>query len=447
MTTIKVKNGLTLPIGGEPEQRIDEGPPLTQVAWHGADYPGLRPKVLVSEGEKVLVGQPLVMDKANESVVFPSPGTGRVVSIERGERRRLLSIVIDLKESADGAENVNSAHADMRGEALRELLLRTGLWTFLRQRPFDRVARPDKAARSLFVTAIDTNPLAPSLDIIVREKAEAFRHGIGAIGSLIDGPTRLCVARGSEIAGLADKNVEVCEFVGRHPAGNVGTHIHMLDPVRRDRVVWHIMAQDVIAISHFLQTGHFPTERIVSLAGPSVLRPRLLRTRRGASISQLLDGQLQSGNHRCISGSVLSGHTARGQHAWLGAFHQQVTVIPEGGERKFIGWMLPDTTTYSVTRALFSRVFPGSAFRFTTDSYGSERAIVPIGVYEQINSLDILPTPLLRALAVDDLEVVEKLGGLELVEEDIAPFTYVCPSKIDWGPILRRNLTLLEKEG
>jgi len=452
-SVIRVKRGLTLPIQGRVNQPgIEEIKPVSRIAWCGTDLPGQQFRLLVKEGDQVQIGSPLVADKTCETIHFPSFGAGEVVAVNRGERRRLLSIVIEINESGTGAqlEKKFPVSETMSGAALQQLLLESGLWTMLRQRPYDSVANPSRPGRSLFVTAMDSNPLAPDVALIIKSDEESFRVGLRAVSTLVDGPTFVCVDVASTLSDMSlegEGRVRLQAFSGKHPVGNVGTHIHFLDPVRRDRRVWHIMAQDVMAIGSFLRTGRFPIEKVVSLAGPGVKHPRLIRLRRGAFLDEMLHGELHSGPQRVISGPVFSGHQVAGPLSFLGAYHQQISVIPEGGGSEFLGWLYPHFRRHSVTNALMSRVPPRRNYIVTTNMHGGERPIIPLGVYEKVMPLDILPTPLLRALAVDDSETAEKLGCLELVEEDIALLTYVCPSKISWGPILRRNLSLLDKQG
>jgi len=329
------------------------------------------------------------------------------------------------------------------------LLVESGLWSVLRTRPFSKVPDPTTTPHSVFVTAMDTNPLAPAPDAALAGREEDFANGLLCVTKLSGGEVYLCRAPGSAISADPHSGVSVEEFSGVHPAGTVGLHIHTLDPVYREKTVWHVGYQDVAAIGALFRTGQLDFERIVALAGPSLKKPRLVRTRMGASTDDLVEGELKAGEHRVISGSVLSGRTAMGEiHGYLGRYHNQVSVIPEGRERIFLGWMGPGAGAFSVSNAFLSALWRGKKrFSFTSALNGSGRAIVPIGLYERVMPMDIMPTFLLRALMSDDLERAEELGCLELDEEDLALCTFVCPSKIDYGPALRRNLTQIEKEG
>ncbi len=447
--TIKITKGLDLPISGEPVQKISEGKHPGTVAVLGSDYVGMKPRLSVSVGDIVKQGQLLFTDKNVPSLQCTSPGAGKVIAINRGDRRALVSVVISL----DGNDRVSfTSYPEQKLPALHrkdvvDLLLSSGLWTSLRCRPFSSVAHPDAVPHSLFVTAMDTNPLAPSLDVIIEENTRHFNNGLAVLSRLTEGTVFLCIAPGGHVPeGHPDSLIPV-QFAGPHPAGNAGTHIHFLDPAARNKQVWYIHAQDVIAAGILFTTGRLSVERIISLAGPSVKNPRLIKTRLGASVSDITSGELIDGKQRCISGSVLSGFTAHEETGYLGRYHQQISVIPEGGNREFLGWLRPGLNQYSIKNIVLSRLLPNRLFSFTSSSHGSRRAIVPVGSYEKVMPLDIMPTPLMKALAVDDIDEAEMLGCLELDEEDLSLCTFVCPSKIDHGKELRRNLSLIEKEG
>jgi Na+-transporting NADH:ubiquinone oxidoreductase subunit A len=324
----------------------------------------------------------------------------------------------------------------------------SGRWTALRQRPFSRVANPSGRPHSIFVTACDSNPLAPAPDVVFAGQAENFDRGLQALAKLTDGPVHVCKAQGSLIPVPNGGRFQSEEFAGPHPAGTAGLHIHKLDPVDRSKTVWHIGYQDVISIGKLFATGRLDVSRVISLAGPGVTRPRLLKTRIGASTTELTSREIHEGEQRVISGSVLSGRRAMGDiFGYLGAYHQQITVLPEGRQREFLGWLTPGADRFSIVNAYLSKLLPGRQFPFSTTTYGSDRAMVPIGMYEAVMPMDILPTFLLRALLVGDLERAEELGCLELDEEDLALCTFVCPGKSEYGPLLRQMLDQIEKEG
>ncbi len=449
MGIIKIKKGLDLPIKGNPEQIISEGKKVKRVALIGYDYPGMKPTIRVDVGDKVKTGQLLFVDKKTEGVNYTSPGTGTVISIDRGPKRAFESIVIELAGNEEVTFNKYSPEEleGLKREEARSLLLKSGQWTSLRERPFGKVADPSVTPHSIFVTAMDSNPLAPSMEKILKGKENDFSNGLKILSKLTEGKIFICKSPSENLKFDTLPSVTVEEFSGPHPSGLPGTHIHFLDPVHSGKRVWHIGLQDVIAFGKLFTTGKLFLERTISLAGPSVQKPRLIKTRVGASISDLVDNELREGDNRVISGSVFDGRTAEENLGYLGKFHQQITVLREGRKRSFFGWLGLGFNQYSVKNILISSLFRKKRFDFTTSMEGGKRAIIPVENYDKVMPLDIIPTYLLRALAVDDIEESEKLGCLELIEEDLALCTFVCASKNDYGTFLRRNLTLIEKEG
>jgi Na+-transporting NADH:ubiquinone oxidoreductase subunit A len=340
------------------------------------------------------------------------------------------------------------ASATMARDALLALLYESGLIAAFRARPFGRVPSGGRGPRAIFVTAIDTEPLAANPEWILEGREDDFERGLAAITRLTEGKTYLCVAEGSRIEpGASGASREV--FAGPHPAGLAGTHIHRLEPVHRGKNVWYVGYQDVIALGELLRTGVQSVSRIVSLGGPMVQEPRLLRTRLGACLEQCVEGSLVLGEEpRIISGSVLSGKAALGEvFGFLGRHHTQISVLREGTERELFGWLKPGFRRFSIVPAFLSAFVKPRRYDFSTAVHGSSRAMVPIGTYERVMPLDILPTFLLRALVAEDLEQAELLGALELEEEDLALCTFVCPGKTNYGAVLRHNLELLHAEG
>ena len=450
---IKITRGLDIPLLGAPEQQITDARRVRSVALLGHDYVGMKPTMAVREGEHVKLGQPLFEDKKTPGVIYTAPGSGVVREINRGDRRVFLSLVIDLdgtnEEQVEFARYDAAQFASLEREKVVANLVSSGLWTALRTRPFSKVPAPDARPHSLFVNAMDTNPLAADPEVVARQSGDDFINGINILSRLTDGTLFVCRRAGS-FAGLEDHkfaaNVKVETFAGPHPSGLTGTHIHYLDPVSLKKQVWSIDYQDAIAVGKLFSTGRLSVERVIALAGPQVDKPRLLRTRLGASIEELCAGELKAGENRIISGSVLSGRTAHGVENYLGRYHLQLSVLLEGRERVLLGYLSPGTEKHSALGIYLSSLFKGRKFALNTSTNGSPRAMVPVGSYERVMPLDILPTQLLRALIVGDIEVVQSLGGLELDEEDLALCTYVCPGKYEYGPILRDNLTRIEKE-
>ena len=444
---IKIKQGLDLPIAGSPEQSIEQGRAVRSVALVGFDYVGMKPTMAVAVGDRVKKGQLLFSDKKTPGIRYTAPAGGTVAAINRGERRVFQSVVIDI----DGPES-EETFAVYKPEELTGLsadqveaqLNESGLWTALRTRPFSKVPALGSRPASIFVTAIDTHPLAANPEVVIKEHAEAFEQGISILGKLSGGKIFLCKAPDANIpAGIANSE----EFAGPHPAGLPSTHIHFLDPVSASKTVWQVGYQDVIAVGKLFTTGKLFTDRVIALAGPQVDKPRLLRTRLGASTDELSAGELKAGNNRIISGSVFGGRTANGAFAYLGRYHNQVSVLEEGDERLFLGWVNPTVDRFSILRVMTSGLSKSRLFNFSTTTNGGERAMVPVGNYEKVMPLDILATQLLRAIIVGDTETAQKLGALELEEEDLALCTFVCAGKYEYGPLLRDNLTRIELEG
>jgi len=445
---IKIKKGLDVPLAGAPEQRITPGADVTSVALLGPDTHDLKPGMLVQEGDRVKLGQPLFKDKDNPGVNFTSPGSGVVAKVNRGERRVLQSVVISLEgDEAETFASYAPGELDgLDGQAVRDNLLASGLWTALRTRPFSKIPAPDAEARALFVTAIDTNPLAADPSVIIKTDPDAFRMGLTLLAKLVHGPVYICTAPDADCECPNEEPFRHAVFSGKHPAGLVGTHIHFLEPVSENKVVWHIGYQDVMAVGKLFVTGRLPVERVVSLGGPMVSEPRLLATRLGAHTSELIAGELQKGNIRVVSGSVLSGHRAAGWAAYLGRYDTQISVLPDGKPREFLSFMRPGFGKFSAARAFTGKLL-GKAYSFTTSQNGSPRAMVSIGSFEQVMPLDILPTPLLKALIVRDTDGARELGCLELDEEDLALCSFVCNGKYEYGPHLRKNLHEIEVNG
>lgn len=446
---IKIAKGLTIPIEGAPVQQISDAAEVASVAVVATDVVGLRPSFAVREGDRVRTGQTLFTSKSNPEVRFTAPGSGVITAINRGAKRALQSVVIGL--DGDDAEEFASYAPEklpaLEADAVREALLVSGLWTAFRTRPFSHIPDPASQPAAIFVTAIDTNPLAADPAVVIAAAGDAFKQGLQVIACLCAAKIFVCTAPGSGISCPAGEKFQSVQFAGPHPAGLVGTHIHFLEPVGLLKTVWHIGYQHVIAIGRLFTSGRLPTEKIVALGGPRALRPRLLRTRIGASTPDLLRGETTPGRLRIISGSVLSGHQASGPLAFLGRYHNQLSVLGEGSPREFLAWMRPGIAKYSAIRAYAAHLLRKRGFPMTTTQNGSPRAMVSIGTFEQVMPLDILATPLLKALLVEDTDRARELGCLELDEEDLALCSFVCNGKYEYGPFLRMNLDEIEANG
>lgn len=444
---ITIKKGLDVPIVGAPQQVIQDGNAIKTVAALGEEFVGMRPTMFVRVGDSVKKGQVLFEDKKTPGVKFTAPAAGVVKEINRGEKRVLQSVVIEINGDDKETFNAYSAGelASLNREDVQTNLVNSGLWTALRTRPYSKVPALDSVPADIFVSAMDTNPLAADPAVVIAEQAEAFKYGLTLLSRLTEGKLFVSKAPGAEIPVAAD--AQVTEFGGKHPAGLVGTHIHFLSPVSAEKTVWHVGYQDVIAIGNLFTTGELDATRVVSLAGPCVKEPRLVRTTLGANIEELTAGEVTDGEVRLVSGSLLQGLKAQGVHAYLGRYHVQVCALEEDREKEFVGYMYPGPNMFSVTRAYMSHFFKGKLFSMTTSTNGSARAMVPIGNFERVMPLDILPTMLLRDVCAGDTDGAQQLGALELDEEDLGLCTFVCPGKTDYGVALRECLTKIEKEG
>lgn len=444
----KIKKGLDLPITGQPEQVIQSSPQIKTAAILGPDYHGMKPTMKVKVGDQVKIGSPLFIDKKNEGVVHTSPVCGKVTHINRGFKRALESVVIAVsgsdyvqldKLTPSSLENLGDTKAE-------SFLVESGLWTRVRTRPYSRTPQIGSRPSSIFVNLMDSNPLAPETSVIMKGREEDFKNGLKLLSNLTK--NIYCCSRPDQSSLVPNvAHVKSKTFEGPHPSGLAGTHIHFVDPVGKKKTVWTIHYQDVIAIGKTAISGRLANTRVISLAGPQVKKPCLMEVTTGASLEEVTSGRLLEGKNRVISGSVLSGHTASGGLAYLGMFHQQVSVLKEGLEREFLGWQKPGFNKFSVKNIFASKLSPGKKFSFTTSTEGSVRAMVPIGSYEKVMPLDVEPTFLLRSLMTGDTEQSQELGALELDEEDLGLCTYVCPTKEEYGPLLRDNLTRIEKDG
>ncbi len=446
---IKIKRGMDIPIQGAPQQVIENAPAARSVALVGFDYIGMKPTMAVKEGDRVALGQLLFADKKTRGVRYTAPASGVISAINRGARRVLQSVVIDVE--GDEAESFTAVAPEAVGgldpAAVREQLVQSGQWTALRTRPFSKVPTSDSTAAAIFVTAMDTHPLAVDPAVVIAEQPEAFAVGQDLLAKLTAGRLYVCAAADYNPPLGKAGNIQLAQFSGPHPAGLAGTHVHFLEGVGPSKTVWTIGYQDVIAIGRLFLDGRIYTQRVISLGGPQVENPRLLRTRIGADLQALCAGQLKSGENRIVSGSVLGGRTVHGATAYLGRYHNQVSVLLEGRQREFMGWLSPGASKHSSLGIYLTSFFGTRPLAMTTNTNGSERAMVPVGTYETVMPLDILPNQLLRSLIVGDTEMAQALGCLELEEEDLALCSYVCPGKYEYGPILRDNLTRIEKEG
>ncbi len=447
MQTFKLKKGLELPIEGAPDQTIQPGPEFSQVAALGGDYLGLKPRMLVQEGDEVQRGTPLFCHKDVPEAMMVAPMTGKVIQINRGARRVLQSVVIEISDPNDAGVDFSGVGNGDTAEGVAEKLCAAGLWTAFRTRPYSKMPSPGTNPAAIFVTAMDSEPLAADAAVIIADAGEAFAAGLAAVAKLSDGKTYLCHKDGDTIPGADVAGVEAAAFAGPHPAGLAGTHIHFLEPLAGDKQVWTIGYQDVIAIGRLMQSGHLDPNVVIALSGPGARQPRLIRTAMGASTDELTKDEIDvDGTPRIISGSVLSGTQAEGPTAYLGRFARQITIIREDHDQIPMGWIRPMPSKYSFQPVLGSAL-SNKLYNLTSNLNGGRRAMVPTGVFERLMPQDYLPTQLLRALLVMDTDTAQALGALELDEEDLGLVGFACPAKYEYGLALRDCLAKIEKEG
>ena len=447
MSIFNLKKGLNIPILGIPDQVIHDSKVPNSVAVLGPDFKGLKPKMLVSAGDKVIRGTPLFCHKDAPEISYVSPCKGEVKVINRGEKRVLLSVVIDVESIDDEGIAITKSHSNEKSQEqfVKKCLFDSGLWTSFLTRPYSKVPSSDSVPSSIFITAMDTEPLCPDADLIINQDLKAFEEGVKKISLLTKGNVFICKKNTSQ---LVVEGFDTYEFSGPHPAGLAGTHMHFLDAPSSSKTVWSIGYQDVIAVGKLFLTGFIDINRIISIGGPNALKPRLVKTVLGASLDDILEGEYNKNEDcRVISGSVLSGFHAVDDLAFLGKYSRQITIIKEDLEKHFFGWIKPQPNKFSVMPVLLSAFGFFKLFNLTSNLNGGRRAMVPTGVFETLMPQDFLPTQMLRALLVMDTDVAQSLGALELDEEDLALCTFACPAKYEYGSALRDSLQKIEKEG
>ncbi|MEM7438331.1 MAG: Na(+)-translocating NADH-quinone reductase subunit A [Pseudomonadota bacterium] len=447
MQNFSFKKGLNLPVTGAPASGIHDGPEVQTVAVIGADYVGLKPRLSVEQDDKVVPGSPIFAHKDTPDVMVTSPVAGRIKAVNRGARRALISVEIQVMDEGTPPVDFSSVGDANTAEGLAERLAASGLWASFRTRPYSKVPATSDRPSAIFVTATDTEPLTADPAPIIAEAADDFKAGLAAITKLTEGTTYLCHAGGADVPGADVPGVEAAAFSGPHPSGLPGTHIHFLNPPTANRFVWTIWYQDVIAIGRLLRTGQLDGSRVVAVSGPLIKEPRVVRTVMGASMEDLTRGTVEGdASVRMISGSILSGRAGEGPSAFLGRYDRQITVIEEDKKQIPMGWIRPMGSKYAFQPVLGS-AFSKKLYSLTSNLNGGRRAMVPLGTFEQLMPQDYLPTQLLRALLVMDTDAAQALGALELDEEDLGLCGFACPAKYEYGMALRDCLTKIEKEG
>ncbi len=446
---IKIKKGLDIKMNGQAEKIYVKAPRAKTFAVKPVDFHGLTPKIIPKLCDPVKIGTPIFYDKYNPLVKFTSPVSGILLSINRGERRRIIEVVVE-DDGKDTHETFLQGNpADLTRDQIVENLLNSGLWPAIRQRPYTVIARPNTQPKSIFISAFDTSPLAPEYDFLLKDMEEEFQWGVNVLGKLTEGKVHLNLdGRYPSIRTLASiKGVEINRFKGPHPAGNVGVQIHNLDPINKGDIVWVVQPQDVVAIGRLFKTGMYDPSVVVALTGSRVKDPVYFKTIRGAEVAPMLENKLMEGENRVISGNVLNGRQIDPEKGHVGFSDSQITVIPEGNYYEMFGWMLPGLKKFSNARSFASRwLAPHKHFDLDTNIHGGERAFVMTGEYEKVVPMDIYPVQLLKAILVNDIDKMEQLGIYEVDEEDLALCEVICTSKIAVTKILRDGLRTLRKE-
>ena len=444
---IKLRKGLNIRLKGKAEASVESAPLSETFAIKPTDFPGLTPKLSLKEGEEVKAGAPLFFDKYNPEIVFTSPVGGKVVSINRGERRKILEVVVKVDENTGTVEFKKTDPASISGDEVKKLILKSGLWSFIKKRPYGVIANPNEKPKAIFISTFDTAPLSPDYSVIIAGQETTFQTGINALNQLTEGKVYLGLdAKSDSKIFKGIKNVETNYFSGPHPAGNVGIQIHQIAPLNKGEIVWTINPQDVLFIGRLFEIGKLDLSKIVALAGSEVEKPKYYKTILGASIASLTSGKLKSENKvRVISGNVLTG-TKVSQDNFLGYYDSMVTVIPEGDEYEFMGWATLGINKFSASKTFFSSLLPKKEYTLDANMHGGERAFVLSGQYEKYVPMDILPVHLLKAIIVNDIDKMEQLGIYEVVEEDLALCEYACTSKIKVQDILREGINSMIKE-
>ncbi len=444
---INLKRGFNIRLKGDAEKNLGTSIETDKVALKPTDFPGLVPKLLVKAGQDIKAGEPVYFDKYNPQVFFTAPTSGQVLEINRGERRKVLEVII----KADGRnESLSFTKADpknLSAEEIREQLLKSGLWPFIKQRPYGSIARPSQIPKHIFISGFDSAPLAPDYEFLFKGQTAILQTGVNALAKLTSGKIHLGI-RPEQANGILSglKNVEINPFNGPHPAGNVGIQIHHISPVNKGELVWTISLQGLIYIGKLFETGKLDFSKIIALTGSEVKSPRYFKSIHGAHLGNIVNGTTsKSGNERIISGNVLTGTKVTPDN-YLGFFDSQITIIPEGDEYEFMGWADPGFNKFTASKTFFSKLLPKKAYTLNANLHGGERAFVLSGEYEKFLPMDILPVYLLKAILAGDIDKMEELGIYEVIEEDLALCEYACTSKIHVHDIVRQGINLMIKE-
>lgn len=445
---IRIRKGLNIRLVGEASYSTQ---PLTPIKAYGikpSDFHTIIPKLMVREGDTVQAGSALFCAKKDERILFPSPVSGKIVEVVRGERRRVLEIKIEADNPLSYLDFGVKRAKDLSPEQLKSHLLASGCWPFIKQRPYDVIASPDDTPKQIFISAYDTHPLAPDYDYTLKGKEAFLQEAVDALAKLTSGKVHISVDKDAAIPSIRQlQNVEIHNLSGPHPVGNVSVQIAQISPINKGEVVWVITPQDLVVIGELLLTGKLNLTRVVALTGASVANPRYITAIAGASVAELLASDVKDfENVRVISGNVLTGKKVM-QNGYLGFYSNHITAIPEGKDYDLFGWARPIFDKVSTTRALtFSWLQPHKKYNLNTNTNGEHRAFVVTGAYEEVFPLDIYPMQLLKACLYKDLDEMEALGAYEVAPEDFALTEFICVSKQPHQKIIREGLDLMIKE-
>jgi len=444
---IRIKKGLDIKLKGEAEKVTKNAMSSNVFTLKPEDFHSIIPKLSIKIGAKIKAGDAVFFNKANEKMKFPSPVSGELIDIIRGEKRKILALKIQADGDQKFADFSVKDYKVLKAEELKSHLLASGCWPFIKQRPYDVIANPENTPKAIFISAYASAPLAADFDYVLGGKENELQAAVTALNTLTSGNVHVSVGKNSNSPFIGLNNITLHKVSGPHPSGNVGTQIAKIDPVNKGEIVWTINPQDLVIMGELLLTGKFNAERIIALAGSCVANPKYYKTKIGATIASLVDGKLtENGDCRIISGNVLTGKT-QDLKGNLGYYNNMITVIPEGNDYEFFGWTMPVFNKISITRALtFSWLFPKKKFDLNTNTNGEHRAFVVTGAYEEVFPLDIFPMHILKSCMYKDLDEMEKLGMYEVAPEDFALTEFVCVSKQPHQQIIREGLDLMLKE-
>ncbi len=444
---IKLKKGLNINLSGEADKVYANVPTSKLYVVKPTDFHGLTPKLVVKEGDKVMSGSTLFFDKYNESIKFSSPVSGEVTSIVRGAKRRIMEVVITSDDEIKYKAFDKIDNANLSRDQIVNHMLESGVWPFIRQKPFDVIANQNDVPKSIVISSFNTEPLSADNDFVLHGLEKEFQNGIQILSKLTDGKVHLNVDGNTNPSKVFTdtKGVVLNKFSGPHPSGNVGVQIHHIDPINKGDIVWYLYPQDVLAISRLFSEGKYDVSRIVALTGSQVKKPRYYRVIAGSTITNMIEDNLKQGQSRFVSGSALTGKRIP-QDGSIGFYDTQVTVIPEGNYQEFLGWLAPGLNKFSMSKAYFSWLMPSKKYVLDTNYHGEERAYVVTGQYEKVLPMDVYPMQLIKACLIEDIEAMENLGIYEVSPEDLALCEFVCTSKMEVQSIIREGLDLIKKE-